>query len=73
MVLAELVGAGKTYQDCYKRAKALKLKKANKEISKALSNKLIGANKQVTQHVKSIKNKMVGESLKRLCMSMAQK
>lgn len=48
MVLAELVGAGKTYQDCYKRAKALKLKKANKEISKALSNKLIGANKQVT-------------------------
>lgn len=73
MVLAELVGSGKTYQDCYKRAKALKLKKANKEISKAISTKLIGSNKEVSQHAKNIKNKLVGDALKRVCVQTAKK
>ena len=40
MVLAELVGAGKTYQQCYERAKKLKLKKADKAASKAISEQL---------------------------------
>ena len=40
MVLAELVGGNKTFQDCYKRAKILKVKKADKEMSKAISTDL---------------------------------
>ena len=73
MVLSELVGSGKSYQDCYKRAKALKLKKADKEVSKAISCKLLGANKAVSEQVKNIKNKLVGDALKRLCLHTAKK
>jgi hypothetical protein len=42
-MLAELVGGGKTYKDVYERAKQLKVKKSDKEKSKAISGKLHAA------------------------------
>jgi hypothetical protein len=47
MMLAELVGGGKTYQEVHKRAKQLKVKKADREKSKAISGQL-QANQQVS-------------------------
>lgn len=47
MILATLVGGNKTYQDCHKRAKQLKLKKMDKEKSMAISGKLQAANQKV--------------------------
>lgn len=48
MVLAELIGGNKTFQDCYKRAKVLKVKKADKEMSKTISTELQNAKRHVS-------------------------
>ena len=39
--LAELVGGGKTYKDCYNRAKLLKLKKGSVAEAKEISSNLL--------------------------------
>jgi len=69
--LAELVGGGKTYKDCYNRAKLLKLKKGTmaeaKEISTNLLSKVGGENHQ------SLKDRLVRDALSQLVKNLGER
>ena len=67
--LAELVGGAKTYKDCYKRAKLLKLKNGTVAESKEISNSLL--NKQ-GEH-QSIKDRLVRHALSTLVKHLKEK
>ena len=67
--LAELVGGAKTYKDCYKRAKLLKLKNGTVSESKEISNSLL--NKQ-GEH-QSIKDRLVRHALSTLMKHLKEK
>ena len=65
--LAELVGGGKTYKDCYKRAKLLKLKNGTLDEAKGISHSLLSeqAGPKNEQHQR-LKKKLVAEALEKL-------
>ena len=69
--LAELVGGGKTYRDCYERAKALKLKNGTVEEAKEISHSMLAeqAGPKKNDHEK-LKKKLVADALAKLAKDL---
>lgn len=69
--LAELVGSGKTYKDCYNRAKLLKLKNGTKAEAKEISSNLLSNSKQSENQ--GIKDRLVKHALHTLCKRLGER
>ena len=69
--LAELVGGGKTYKDCYNRAKLLKLKNGTIEGAKEISSNLLSNSKHGENQ--GIKDRLVSQALNTLCKHMSDR
>jgi len=67
--LAELVGGGKTYKECYKRAKLLKLKKGTVAQAKEISSNLLS---RQGEH-ESLKERLVRDALTTLVKHLAER
>lgn len=69
--LAELVGSGKTYKDCYNRAKLLKLKNGTIAEAKEISSNLLSNSKHGENQ--GIKDRLVKHALHKLCKDLADR
>ena len=67
--LAELVAGGKTYKDCYNRAKLLKLKNGTVAEAKEISNNMLS---KQGEH-QSLKDRLVKQSLNTLVKHLAER
>ena len=69
--LAELVGGGKTYKDCYNRAKLLKLKKGSIEQAKEISSGLLA--KANSEDKSGLKDRLVKQALEQLARTLGER
>lgn len=67
--LAELVGGGKTYKDCYNRAKLLKLKNGTVDAAKEISRGLLSKQGENT----NLKDRLVRQALQALVKHLEER